>query len=68
MNKGKGKGRKKDEWPWLNPNGGAKNMPGPYKPGTRYYEPGPYPSEPKYKGPNGPSKPNFGDPGLSKKN
>ncbi len=63
------KGQKKldpKEWPWLNPDGGAKNMPGSYKPGPgRLTKPT---VEPKYKGPKGPSKPNFGDPGLSRKN
>lgn len=52
------------EWPWLDPEGRA-NMPGSYKPGPdRDTKPT---VEPKYKGPKGISKPNFGDPGLPRK-
>ena len=57
--------RGRDEWPWLNPNGGAKNMPGPYRPGP--ITPDRPAAEPKYNGPSGPSEPDFGDPGLTKK-
>jgi hypothetical protein len=78
MNNGQNKWGFADEWPWLNPDGGAKNMPGPYTYGPDRRRPknlGPErpknPTvEPKRSGPKGPSssKPNFGDPGLSKKN
>jgi hypothetical protein len=54
------------KWPWLDSEGRAINMPGPYKPGPG--KPSKSTVEPKYKGPKGPSKPNFGDPGLSRKN
>lgn len=52
-----------DKWPWLNPEGRGKNMPGPYKPGPGKQK---KPTvEPKINGPKGPSSgPKFGDPGL----
>ena len=40
-------------------------MPGPYRPGP--ITPDIPAAEPKYNGPSGPSEPDFGDPGLTKK-